>query len=497
MRQSIFVTIVIFIGYAISFVKEAVVARYFGVSAYVDAYTVAVTTPINLFAVIALAIQPIVIPIYSKLLINNGEKSANEYICSLISIIGVFSFAFIVLFEIIASPIVYLFAPGLDPETYQLAVSLLRITLPTVFFTLLDRVFIGVLNVHKQFIFPSLSVYFLNSCVIVLIVLFHHQFGIIAACLGQVIGSIFQIVFLIFFAKKYIHYFFKFDFRDESIKETGKNIIPIIWSTSIAELDAIVNRAVASFLFVGAISSLGFATKINTVLMTFFTSAIATIVYPLYAESSAKNNISQLNDRVNTTLSIYSFFLLPLMLGILCLKRELITVAFARGAFDVEAVELTQSLLGCYSIGIIFLAFRETITKVFYAMYDTKTPAKNTTFGLIINILLNLLLPLVFGAQGIALATSISAAIMSIRLLYLLVRKDGINLRPAFAGILKMCMPVLCMSISIICLKHFEALCPISTLILGTLVGVIVYVCSSYIFKVPAFFYLKTRLTGR
>lgn len=490
-RQSIIVTIILFIGYIISFFKEAIIAKYFGVSSAVDAYTVAITIPVNLFAIIALAIHPIVIPIYSNLRINKSADCANNYICSLISIIIVISLFFIILFELFAGPVAYLFAPGVDLETHKLVVSLLRITLPTVLFTLVDRVLVGVMNVHKQFILPALSVYFLNLSIIICILMLHNRFGIAVACVGQVLGSILQMVLLVVLVRRFVKFRFQLKIKDDSIKDTGRRIIPVMWSTSIAEVNAIINRAVASFLFVGAISSLGYATKINTVLMTFFTSAISTIVYPLYAESSANNNIKQLNSRVNTTLSVYTFCLLPLMFGILCLKRELVTVAFARGAFDSEAVELTQSLLGFYSLGILFLAIRETITKVFYALHDTSTPARNTTIGLVLNIILNISLPFMLGAQGLALATSISAFVMSILLLFQLAHNySEISLKSSIRGMLRMLIPTTIMSVSVLSFKFLTNLHSLSTLVIGFVLGGIVYVITSYICKVPVFSFL-------
>ena len=111
---------------------------------------------------------------------------------------------------------------------------------------------------------------------------------------------------------------------------------------------------VASFLFVGSIAALSYAQKLNTIFISFFTSAIATIVYPLYAESAAKGDMQQLNSRINLTMSVYAFFLVPVMAFLLCFKREVVTLAFARGAFDASAIDLTQQLLGsmcsdCYS----------------------------------------------------------------------------------------------------------------------------------------------------
>lgn len=202
--------------------------------------------------------------------------------------------------------------------------------------------------------------------------------------------------YLFVLARKVFKYHFSLKYKDEYIVRSFKQSVPIIWSVSIAEVNAIVNRIVASVLFVGSLAALGYASKINSVMMTFFTSAIATIVYPLYSESAAKKNYEQLSSRVNFTLSVYTFFLLPLMVGIFFFREELISVAFARGAFDNEAVLITSSLLGCYCIGILFMAFRETITKVFYSLQDTKTPAKNATIGVVMNIIMNLTLPFIW-----------------------------------------------------------------------------------------------------
>ena len=122
----------------------------------------------------------------------------------------------------------------------------------------------------------------------------------------------------------------------------------------------------------------------------FCTSAISSIIYPMYAEAAVKKDMASLNSRINLTLSVYTYFLLPLMGEIFILKRELMELAFGRGAFDQNAVDLTASLLGCYSIGIVFFALRETITKVFFSLEDTKTPVLNSCVGLILNIVLKL-----------------------------------------------------------------------------------------------------------
>lgn len=490
-RTSMLVTILMVIGYVISFLKEVVIANYFGISGAVDAYTIAITIPVTLFAVISVSIQSIVVPLYSDILVNGGEEEARVYINKLITLVGCVAVFFIFLCEVLASPLIYLFAPGFEPEIHSLASSLLRITLPTILFTVLDRVFVGVLNVHRKFVFPTLSLYVLNFILILFIVLLHAEWGITAACVGQVIGSIGQVLFLFIVVHRYIH--FRLDFRwkgDDAIKKSMKNSVPIIWTVSLGEVSAIINRMVSSFLFVGSISAISYALKINSVLMQFFTTAIATIVYPLYAESAARKDLTQLNGRVNSTLSIYIFFLLPLMCGILCLKQEVITVAFGRGAFDSDAITLTQQLLGLYCIGITFSAIRETTTKVFYSLQDTTTPAKNTTLGLILTIAFNLTLPLVFGIYGLAIAKSLVAIIISTRLLWELVRKhDEINIGFVKANLPGIVIPSFIMLAVVLLARYIWPIeSALVSLLVFTIIGVVTYGLCCILFRPPVMF---------
>lgn len=488
-KTSVYVTLILVVGYVISFIKESVIAKFFGVSADVDAYTIAITIPVILFSLVSVSVRSVVIPLYSDLYYNQGNEKASAYISNMISYVGGVAVLIILLFELLASPLILLFAPGFDIETHTLAVSLLRVTLPTIFFSLIENIMMGMLNVHKKFVAPALAVYVLNITLIVFIIVLHEQFGILAACIGQVVGGLLAMSYLIVLSRKVFRYHFNFNFKDEYMLRSFKQSVPIIWSVSIAEINAIVNRVVASFLFVGSIAALNYASKINSVMASFFTSAIATIVYPLYSESVAKKDYEQLNSRVNFTLSIYSFFLVPLMIGIFFFREELIYVAFSRGAFNQDAVAITSSLLGCYCVGILFSAFRETVTKVFYSLEDTKTPATNATIGVALNLVLNLTLPFIFGVQGLALGTSFTAMFISIRLLlHLIKKKKDINVSYFLHNLRSMVVPITVLIVICLCFESFVGIDnKLVRLLLGAFVGMSAYMLASYVFN-KAFF---------
>lgn len=486
-KTSIAVSVIMTLGYLVSFLKEAVIANYFGVSADVDAFTIAIQIPVTLFALVSVAVRSVVIPIYSELLHKEGKANGAHFLDNIISVVGLIAIAMIVVCEIFAGGIIYLFAPGFDASTHQLSTTLLRLTLPTMLFTVVGQIFIALLNVHKKFIWPAFSVYILSGTVIVFTILLQHYMGVAAACLGQVVGSFLYMLFLFIVGRHIYHFRFRYEPRDEQVKRSLKMSLPVIWSISVAEVNTIVNRAVASFLFAGSIAALGYASKINAVFMSLFVSAISTIVYPLYAESSAKDDMKGLNTRVNTTLSAYTLLLLPLMCILFCFRTELVEVAFARGRFDAAAVQQTQVLFGCYTIGLLFSAFRETITKVFYSLKDTKTPAKNATIGVVLNIVLNLTLPWFMGVKGLAIATSLSAMYISISLLYLLVKRFDVMHLSVFYGNLRGIVLASCILVgSIYVFFYFcDELPTILKLIVGALLSICVYAGSVFALRVP------------
>ncbi len=422
-KTSVWVTLILCIGYAVSFLKESVIANYFGVSADVDAYTIAIQIPVILFSFVAVALRSIVVPIFTDIKHNQGESDSKEYINVLIGVLGFLTLIFVVIIFVLSKYVIMIFAPGFSPETNHIASTLLRILCPTILTTLLANIFLSVLNVHGKFILPSIAILFLNTTIIISILFLHAKWGIASAAIGQLFGCILEVGFLTLLLRNILQLKPKLNWRNVSVRKSFKMALPVIWSTSIAELNAMINRIVASFLFIGSIAVLSYAAKINSVFISLFTSAIATIIYPLYADSTAKHDMAGLSTRINKTLSAYSLFLLPLTCIILCLKQEIIAIAFERGAFSPEAVERTQVLLGWYSLGLIFMGFRESLTKVFYSLKDTKTPALNATIGFIINIALNLTLPFIIGVQGLAISTSITALIISVGLMIRLLKK--------------------------------------------------------------------------
>ena len=101
----------------------------------------------------------------------------------------------------------------------------------------------------------------------------------------------------------------------------------------------------------------------------------------------------------------------PATVGLIVLAAPIVEIAFQRGEFDAIATVMTSKALVFYSIGLVAMAIRLLLNKVYYSLQDTKTPMINGAISVVFNIVLNLILVKYMAHAGLALATSIATTI--------------------------------------------------------------------------------------
>ena len=77
LNQGIWLVVASVLVAAISFVKEMILAQYFGTSSASDAYTMAIQVPEILFAIVWETISAVTIPMYARELKGGGKKLIN------------------------------------------------------------------------------------------------------------------------------------------------------------------------------------------------------------------------------------------------------------------------------------------------------------------------------------------------------------------------------------------------------------------------------------
>ena len=400
-----------------SFLQESILAYFFGTSAETDAYTVAIQLPVILFSVVSTAISTIIIPNYSKELYGKGKEQAQRYASNFMTTITLLTIGIVIICEIFAEPIMLVLAPGLKPEINSLTANLFRIVLPTIILTELMNINSGILNVHKSFVLPALTSNILNVVFVGTVFFLARNYGIYSAILGTTVGTCLEFVYSVLLRRRYMKYKFVLDLKDDTMKLSLKMALPVFVGIGADEISKIVDKMVSSFLAEGSIASLNFASKLSSAVSTLLINGISTVIYPEFARNAAEKDEKGIANTLTFSLKTYILIIMPLIFGGTYLSKEIVAIVFMRGSFDMSSVERTAPLFACYLACLLFTAFRQASSRFFYAQGNSVIPMKNSVIGIALNIILNILLAKWLGAFGLALATTISMAFISILIL--------------------------------------------------------------------------------
>jgi putative peptidoglycan lipid II flippase len=406
------------ISKVLGFLREVFLSFYYGASYITDAYLVALTIPGVLFAFFTTAISVSFIPIFSKISENIEER--NNFVNNLFSSLIIVSSVIVLLTLIFAEILVLICAPGFDQVTTDLAIKFTRLFVVGVYFSCWLSVFCAFLSFFKKFTIIALAGIPFNLSILASIALSYY-YGENWLILGAVFGKLFEIIFLYPHVKKLNYKFkFKIDFNDENIKKLIFLSIPLMFSVAVNQINIIVDKSIASTLQVGAISAVNYSHYLIELVIGIFVLTVVTIFFPDLAKFFQKKDFNNIQKTTEKSLQIVNFFVIPSFIFFVFQSSNIISFVYERGNFRQEDVELTSSAFMFFSIGLLGLAYREVLSRIYYAMHNTKIPVINSIIGVIINIILALILSKYMGVSGLALATSLSAFITAILLVFYL-----------------------------------------------------------------------------
>ena len=242
-----------FLSRILGFLRDMVIAHFFGAGMAADAFFVAFRIP-NLWRRLvgegSLTIS--FIPVYTEYLTQKAEGETRKVTHIAFTIAAVLLAALVVLGIIFSPILIRIIAPGFVkiPEKFQLTVTLNQIIFPYLFFMGLLALCMGILNSLRHFFAPAFAPAFLNISIIAAVILLYHSFEkpVIALALGVLTGGVIQFLFQIpFLLKKGITFRFNFNFRHPAIKRIGSLMIPGLIGSAVYQLNVFIDTIFASF----------------------------------------------------------------------------------------------------------------------------------------------------------------------------------------------------------------------------------------------------------
>lgn len=410
----------------LGFGREAALAAGFGASAAMDAYLVAQVVPMMLLGLVGTALTTAAIPVFTSYGAEGKRKELPTVIWSTFHAVFL-ALSILTLVGIVASPVlVRLVAPGFSASQADLAAGLSRIIMPTMILLGLAGWATAVLQARKSFLAPAL-VGVPSNILLIFSALWAARHGGIRTLAWLTLAAtatqfLVQIPALL---HRGVHYQAALAFGHPGVRRIGVLMAPVILGVAVGQVNTVVDRILASGLPEGSIAALNYANRAAMLPLGFLTAPIVTVFYPSLAARWSGGDRAGFRALVEEGLRICLFLLVPVTVGLVLLRTDMVRFIFERGAFDARATQATAVATLCYGLGLLPIAWRDHLNRAFYALQDTSTPMLTGFAAIGANILLNLILVRYLAHAGLALATTIANTLGCLLLVFLLRRRIG------------------------------------------------------------------------
>ncbi|GAC1413320.1 MAG: murein biosynthesis integral membrane protein MurJ [Burkholderiaceae bacterium] len=403
------------------FLRDFLIARAFGASAYTDAFFVAFRIPNLLRRLFAEgAFSQAFVPILAEYKNQKGDRATRQLVDHVATVLT-WALLATCIAGMLASPvIVYFIATGMkdNPLAFNASVVMTRIMFPYIGFMSLVALSGGILNTWREFRVPAFTPVLLNLCFIAasLFVAPRLPQPVYALAFAVLFGGVLQLAIQIPALQKVgmlprISLFLRPALQDPGLRRVLKKMVPATFAVSVAQLSLIINTNIATHLEKGSVSWLSYADRLMEFPTALLGVALGTILLPSLSKAHADGNDKEYSSLLDWGLRLTFLLALPSAVGLATLSEPLTATLFHYGKFDAQAVTMTGRALIAYGVGLIGLILVKILAPGFYAKQDIRTPVKIAVGVLVATQLMNLVFVPWIALAGLALSIGIGACI--------------------------------------------------------------------------------------
>ncbi len=474
----------------LGFVRDIVIARFFGTAIFAQAFVIAFRIPNLLRDLIGEgAANAAFVPVLTGELTKSGKKDFFKLAQVIFNVLFWTLLALTALGILLSPLIVRLIAPGFsaDIAKFEVTVKLTRLLFPFLLLVGLWAYAMGVLNSMSIFAAPAFGPSVMNLSMIICAVYFGENiFGLAS---GVLVGGFLQLAiqFPSLYSSGWRPRLTK-EFTNPKAKKIGILLVPRALGACVYQVNVFVSTILASLSGLvgeGAVAALYYANRIWQLPLAIFGIALAQALLPMMSKHVALDEKEKLKEALLFSLNILFLILIPSTVGLVVLRVPITKVLFERGAFTAYSTSITSIALAFYAIGLSACGGVKVLVNTFYSMHDTMTPLKTALAALVLNVILSVTLVFPLKLGGLALSTSISAVFNFFALYILLGRRIGdFGTKFIIDTFLKVTLASLVMGGALQFLVLRVAHFTIISLVAAIVMGMVIFLSASYVFKV-------------
>lgn len=438
------------------FVRVVVVAATMGTTFLANTYQTANSAPNVLFELVAAGVlTSVFVPTFVSYLVKGEHQEGWEAADALTSValVGLTVLAALIL---VAAPVVMTIltigvrSPSVRSNEIALGATFLRLFAPQVIFYGVGMIMTAALHAHRRFGMAAIAPIFNNVVVIGVYLTYAAMRGSGGPSIasvstaqqwvlggGTTLGVVAMTVCLIPQLNRLgWHFRFRFDLSHPAVKRGARLGV---WALSYAggyQAGLIVVLILANRVE-GGVAAYQWAYTFFYLPHALFAVPIFNVLFPAMSEHVAKGEELLLVGRLRDGLKMVAFILMPVAAILLATSGPLASVTLRYGVMTGTGAALVARVIACFSIGLPGYSTFLVLTRGYYAMGDTKTPAlvnaATVAFGSVVGATLFVVLPTRWAVAGLALGHSVAFTVGALGLAILLSRRTHPLADPAFS----------------------------------------------------------------
>jgi putative peptidoglycan lipid II flippase len=408
LKSTIQVTLFSFLGVLLGFVSQLVVAYFFGATPSRDAYFAAAVIPTYLTALFVGSVGSIFMSAYMAHQTQRTRTDTVLFVSRVVNVCGVLLSGLVVLGIIFADDVVAVSAPGFSGGQHVLAVTLLRIVLPSTLFLSLSSLLTTIYQAQGKFLLAALVPVLGILVTLSVVLVFSRILGIVSLAYGSLASSIFNFLALSPMILKRGQYRPNFAL-DREVRSIFAVSGPLFLTGIFYRSTSIFERMIASTLGPGSISYLGYANQFLASLTGIAASGIATTIFPVMSKQWELRDLTGVQELFAKGVRTVLVVTLPIAAIFLVQGQPIVRILLERGAFDAGATTAVSKCLAVMMVAFVSLSSGTLIARGFYLTQETKKFSLLVTSEMVIYLAAGYFLSKYVSYLGLAAALSISS----------------------------------------------------------------------------------------
>jgi putative peptidoglycan lipid II flippase len=375
--------------------RDIAITHVFGVSAATDAFWVAFRVPNFMRRLFAEgSFSTAFVPVFTEVKETGSHADLKELTARVTGTLGGVLLVIVALGIIFAPQVATGFAPGaLDqPHKFDLTIKLLRLTFPFLLFVSLTALCGGILNSFHKFALPALAPVILNLCLIAAALWGAKRLAVPIESLGWavLIAGVLQLLFLLPSVRHLdLLTLPRWGWNHPRVRQIMRLMLPTLFGSSVAQINLLLDTAVASLLITGSQTWLAQATRFLELPLGVFGVALGTVILPALSRHHVSADREAFSRSLDWGLRTTLLIALPAMCGLLLLAEPAVAACFQNGQFTAFDSHMTAIAIMGLAAGVPAIALTRTLLPAFYSRQDTRTPVRAGVIALIVNMMFN------------------------------------------------------------------------------------------------------------